>query len=319
MHPEKISDSVCPARVPQGRQIRKILVVVDPTARDHACVEKAARIAAGVGADLELFVCDILQEDDSATRAARDEQAIALLQTLAAPLRGRGLGVECRTEWHSPLEQGVGLRVLRSNADLVVKDTHHHAIDAVGGGYGLTDWTLIRQIPVPLLLVRPTAWPARPHLTVGIDPMHPARRSESLDEEMIGLAVQVASATHGSVDALHVLQNPPHLPGEAVSAEAVALAHALAREDCTRLVRRSAESGKPVELHFEPGRVASNILAFAAAHATQILVLGSGAHSRWRQTGASGTAAQILESLTCDLLVVRPPGYVSPLLVTEDD
>jgi hypothetical protein len=49
-----------------------------------------------------------------------------------------------------------------------------------------------------------------------------------------------------------------------------------------------------------------------------LVVVDAGAHNHWRQTGASGTAAQILESLTCDLLVVRPPGYVSPLLVTED-
>jgi hypothetical protein len=35
-------------------------------------------------------------------------------------------------------------------------------------------------------------------------------------------------------------------------------------------------------------------------------------------SAASGTAAQILERIRCDLLIVKPPGFISPLLVTDD-
>ncbi|HTU67585.1 MAG TPA: universal stress protein [Steroidobacteraceae bacterium] len=319
MRLEPVPEMACPLHVAKARRIGRILVVVDPTATVHPCVEKAARIATGIGATLELFVCDVLQEGDGAARAQREERAHAQLQALAAPLRGRGLVVECRCEWHAPLEQGIGLRVLRSGADFVVKDTHSHVLDGMRGGYGLTDWTLIRQIPVPLLLVRATPWPSRPHVTVGIDPLHPAQRPAALDEEMVQLAGDVARATRGTVDALHVLQEPPHLPGDPVTPEARALAHDHAREECRQLVARARDDTTPVDLHFTRGRIAPGVLGFVAAHATDILVLGSGAHSRWRQTGASGTAAQILEFLACDLLVVRPPGYLSPLLVTDDE
>ena len=37
---------------------KKILVVVDPTAADHPCVDRAAWLAESVSADVELFICD---------------------------------------------------------------------------------------------------------------------------------------------------------------------------------------------------------------------------------------------------------------------
>jgi universal stress protein E len=307
-----------PLQSRRRRCIERILVVIDAGAPVHPCVDKAERIAAGCGATLELYVCDTLQEGEPADRSAREERALALLDKLASGLRARGLTVETHTEWHAPLEQGIGLRVLSSNPDLVVKDTHLHHLAPGRDGYGLTDWTLIRQIPVPLLLVRPDPWPARPCVTVGVDPLHPAQRPESLDDSMITVGLEVATAVRARIDALHVLQEPPHLPGQAVPAEARASAHAHAREEVTRLVTRHEGVLNPISLNFVRGGVAASVLEFAAGHGTNILVLGSGAHSRWRQSGASGTAAQILESLACDLLVVRPPGYVSPLLVTED-
>jgi nucleotide-binding universal stress UspA family protein len=49
-----------------------------------------------------------------------------------------------------------------------------------------------------------------------------------------------------------------------------------------------------------------------------MLVMGVAARSRFTHVGPAGTAAQILERLDCDLLVVKPAGFVSPLLVTED-
>jgi len=318
MQPEQIANRELPPPAVSRQRITHILVVVDPTASEHPCVDKAARIAAGCGATLELFVCDVQQDGEPSERNLREEQALALLERLAAGLRARGLTVEYRTEWHAPLEQGIGLRVLHSNADFVVKDTHRHPLAPGRGGYGLTDWTLIRQIPVPLLLVRPGAWPEHPHIAVSVDPMQPARRPESLDESMIGLGAEVANATRGTIDALHVLREPPHLPGETVAPEARTAAHEQARATVTGLVARCDGGGNPVALHFVNGRVAPSVLGFVATRATHILVMGSGAHSRWRQTGASGTAAQILESLACDLLVVRPPGYLSPLLVSDD-
>lgn len=88
--------------------IENILVVVDPTATSHPCVDKAARIAQGFGSTLELFIGDVEQGGGSTFLDYRKnlrERRLATLETLAAPLRARGIHVRTESQWHVPLEQ----------------------------------------------------------------------------------------------------------------------------------------------------------------------------------------------------------------------
>jgi nucleotide-binding universal stress UspA family protein len=60
------------------------------------------------------------------------------------------------------------------------------------------------------------------------------------------------------------------------------------------------------------------VIGFAAEYRPNLMLLGASARPRWAYANASGTAAQVLESLTCDLLVVKPAGFVSPLLISDE-
>lgn len=315
----KFEEIECPIHAAPRPRLARVLVVIDPTSKEQPGLEKAARIALGCGALLELFICEASVDLSEAEHEARLERSLSMLEDLAAGLRARGLQVECRSDRHAPLEQGVALHVIRTAPDLVVKDTHRHALAPMRGALSLTDWTLIRLCAVPLLLVRPEPWTNAPLFSVSLDPCHPAVRPEALDESMLALGMTLAAALRGSLDALHVLQTPPHLPGEKVSPSARAMAHERARDTVTRVVTRSNDSGTPIPLHFLVGRVADSVAGFAVTHDCDVLVMGAGARARWPSAGPSGTAAQVLETLPCDLLVVKPPGFVSPLLVTDDE
>ncbi len=251
------------SEVPMGQSgsPRRILVVIDPASLEQPALDKAARMAARGDAALELHVCDVdegiaeswtggahMQE----YRALREQRQLQELERLAAPLRARGLRVECSWQWHAPLELGIGHHVIRTHSDLVVKGTHRH-VPLPRGSASHADWHLICQVPVPLLLVHPRPWPAAVRIAAAVDPCHPADRPASLDTAILEQAHALADATDGALEVLHVLQSPPHLPGEL-------------RPD--------------------------------------VLVVG-------------GTVARILEAVDCDLLVVKPPGFVSPLLVTD--
>src|SRR5690349_14964097 len=82
--------------------LRKIMVVVDPAALSHACIEKAARIALAFGSSLEIFCC--IRPSDlpetwaggttlAAYRGVLRERQVGALDALAKPLRARGLAV----------------------------------------------------------------------------------------------------------------------------------------------------------------------------------------------------------------------------------
>jgi universal stress protein E len=301
--------------------IQKILVVVDPTTGEQAALQKAARMAASCGASLELYICDVEQNlPESWTGGARAEEFRHLmrqrhlqeLELLARPLRERGLDVTTVAEWHPPLEEGIGHHVIRTAPDLVIKETHWHAAMR-RVSLTRTDWILIRQIPAPLLLVRRTPWPSAPRVLVSVDPCHPADHPPALDEALIESGRSVANALAADMEVVHVLQNPPHLPRDPVSPE---LKNVYQERACAAVTRLAQRAG--VGVRFADGAVDAGIVKLVDQTQPSILVMGAVARPRWVHSAASGTAAQILERIRCDLLIVKPPGFISPLLVTDD-
>jgi universal stress protein E len=303
--------------------IQKILVVIDPTAIAHACLEKAARLASACGASLELFICesdeDLPESWAGGTTLAQyrgiaRERRIAQLAALAAPLRASGLSVNTSIEWHAPLAEGIVQHAIRSAADLVVKDTDQR-IPGRNALASRIDWILIRQVPAPLLLVRRGPWPAHPSIGVAVDPCHPADRPVALDESMIGTAGSFGRALSGRVELLHALESPPHLPGDRVTDEAREAAYARDKAAVERLAERSGITARAV--YFLPSRVPDGIVELAERVSPDVLVIGAPGRSHVHYSTAS-TASIVLEMSDCDLLVVKAPGFVSPAFVTDD-
>src|SRR5690348_14867166 len=158
-------------------RICNILVIVDPTAQTHPAVAKAALLAEKFHARMELFACETTASREARLAAHLSKDANrpfvvdlkSMLETLAAPLRARGVDVTTETDRGDPLHDALVDRIRRASAELVVKDTHHHSL---GQRTILTntDWELIRRCPVPLLLVKPGAWAAAPKLLAAVDP-----------------------------------------------------------------------------------------------------------------------------------------------------
>lgn len=305
-------------KTPQPVALRRILVVVDPTAQQQPALDKAALLAARSGSSLELHVCDVDdQTPDSWAGGSRMEEYRELrrqrqlqeFDRLAAPLRASAMRVDTSWQWHAPLERGIGHHVIRSQPDLVIKATHRHPA-LPRGAASHTDWNLIRLLPAPLLLVHAKPWPDALKVAAAVDPGHPADRPALLDAAVLEQARALAGISGGALDVFHVLQTPPHLPGEAVPPESRAMANARARDAVGQLAHGS-------KVNFVEGALVEGLLQLLAVHRPDVLVMGAVARPRSAHSPAGGTAAQILERADCDLLVVKSPGFVSPLLVTD--
>lgn len=299
---------------------RKILAIIDPTAHAQPALEKAARLALLCGASLELYICDVRQDVPESWAGGRSsdeyrellrQRAQQDLTALAEPLRQLGIEVHLAYEWHAPLEQGIGHHVIRAQPDLVVKESRRHGV--LDFATARTDWTLMSQVPGALLLVRAGVWPDAPRLAAALDPLHPADRPVQLDQLLARTAQDMARLLQGSMQVFHVLQGPPHLPGDAVSGEQVAAAHDLARAAVDEGAR-----GVGATPCYAQGPVAEGLIQLAAAHAPDILLMGAVARPRSIHANAGGTAARVLDGIACDLLVLKPPGFISPMLTTND-
>lgn len=320
-------ESILPARVrpdtsfrPKTRW-RKILVVIDPAAPVQPALEKAARIALQTGGSLELYICDVRRELPESWaggdhlqqyREILRRRAEAEMESFARPLRDDGLAVMTRYEWHAPLEEGIGHHVIRTGPDLVVKETHRHGI-ASRASVNHTDWNLIQQLPTDLLLVRRRSWAEAPRFASAVDPLHPAERPVELDERIAQAGIALAGALHGSMEIFHVLETPPHLPVDPVPEERRLAAHSSARNALTMLGDRIS-----APVRFAEGGAAEGIVDLARQHLPDVLIMGSVARQRAVRAAAGGTAVLVLEHVDCDLLVMKPTGFVSPLLITTD-
>ena len=298
---------------------RNILVIVDPTANEQPAVDKAAILAAKFAARLELFVCDTQSAREArllaqSLKGARPFDAKALVESIAAPLRAKGLDVTTEVAWTESLDAGLVARVCRGTADLVVKDTHHHSL-AQRTFLSNTDWQLIRGCTVPLLLTKQTAWSAAPRLIAAIDPEHVNDKPAQLDRVIMTHASQLTDALSGDLHVLHA-----YLPAAiAASATAAPLGGVIVSEEDLRQEREARlDSVKRVtdpwniddaHIHLELGGPAAALPLVADNLHADVIVMGAVSRRGLKRVLMGSTAEDVLERLPCDALIVKPPGF----------
>lgn len=303
--------------------IKQILVIVDPTASEHPALAKAAMLAEKFNARLELFVCD--------TKAAREIRLLShvrenpgapvpvnikgMLESLAAPLRARGLDVTTETACADPLHVGLIERMRHTRADLVVKDTHHHSL-AQRTFLTNTDWQLIRCCPVPLLLTKAAPWAAAPRIVAAVDPGHVNDKPEILDHWIVEHASLFAQRLQGELHVVHVYV-PMAIIGSATivspsMAAAVTPGDLEVEEQSRRKLVTSlvSEYNVPAEnVHLELGGPAQVLPIAAARVNADVMAMGAIARSGLKRIFIGSTAEDVLERLPCDALIVKPPQF----------
>ena len=193
--------------------IRRILVAVkDPAARTQPAVQKAAQLAAGLGARLELFhaICEPIFVDALALAGKPLQQLedewrdrhLGRLERLAAKLRGDGLTVTIACDWDYPAFEAVVRRAQRSRSDLIVAE-RHASIHLAPWLLRFNDWELLRRSPVPVLLVKSGRRWERPAVLAAVDPSHSFAKPAKLDAAIVESAMAVTEALRGKLHAVH--------------------------------------------------------------------------------------------------------------------
>lgn len=309
--------------------ISKVLAVVDPTADDQPATRRAAWLASKSGAELELLVCyynEYLSGDrlfDSPSLENARSEVIAnqekLLELLAEPIRETGVVVTTTASWDHPLYEGVVRRAVASNADIVFKDTHHHSAVA-RALLTNTDWNLIRTCPTPLWLVKSSDLADEPVFVAAIDPMNQHDKPAALDDEILNISKLIGETVGGNVHAFHSYDPriavatatanayiPVSLPFDEIEQQMhedhqkrfneITLFHGIA-DDHAHLVAGLTHE----ELPF----IAKNLGA-------DVVVMGAVARNRWKRLFIGATAERTLEHLPCDLLIVKPDWFQTPV------
>jgi universal stress protein E len=306
-------------------RLRTLLVVIDPEAPRSPAFAKAWRLARAFNARVELLICDVTPSLAPELYATAEPLTAVLepvraqhqvcLDSLAAPLKSEGLAVTTCVEFGRPLHTALEARIRAVTPDLVIKDTHHHSL-VRRTVITNTDWHLIRDCPVPLLLAKPHTWPDVLRVVAAVDAGHAGDRSDFLTHAIIDASVRLARGFGALPDLVHAwspapllaqmtaigapawpaVSVPPELIGDLDQFDADRLAH-LARV-------HDVESGR---VHRIEGVAGDVLPEFAEREQVDMLVMGAVSRSALERLFVGNTAERLLERIPCDVLIVKLP------------
>ena len=305
-------------------KVRHVLVVIDPTATSAPALERAAWLAKGLGARLELFVCDYDPNvadsrifDTDAASQARDhllDTERRTLESLAKPLTASGLDVALDVRWDYPLYEGIVRKAADSRADIVVKDTHYHSV-LKRSIFSNTDWSLIRHCPAELWLVKPHPIGTPPRIVAAVDPLHERDKPAELDHRILRAAIGLRDAVGGELDVFHAFDIAPLL---AASSDSMTMPIALPVRELTDALQKEhreavleltdAHGIGHDRVHVHQGGTRQLLVSFTEQLHADIVVMGAVSRSGLQRLFLGSTAEDVLDKLGCDLVIVKPAG-----------
>ncbi len=292
--------------------VSRLLCVIDPTVDHQPALQRAAWVARSTGAELELMICYYNQYlndnrifggpsmDDARATATRRHESI--LEALAEPLRNKDLVVKTTAIFDHPLYAGVIRQAVRSGADMVFKDTHHHA--AISRAlFTHTDWHLTRACPVPLWLVKPHPIEHPVVFIAAIDPLNQNDKPAALDDRILQLSKGIAGELNGVVHAFHSYD-----PRVALSS-ATANAYIPVSLSCDEIEKQLREQHKKrfdeiadfhqigtERCHLISGLAQDELRALAANLNAMVVVMGAVARNLWNRVSIGATAKRTMDT-----------------------
>lgn len=306
---------------------RRILVAIkNPGSRAQPALRKAAQLAAALGARLELFhaisqpvYLDAFMLEgltlEQTQKQWRDRLA-RKLEKHADALRAEGLGVDVRCEWDFPVYEAVIRRASRTDADLIVAERHatKHVLPWL---LRFNDWELLRRSPVPVLLVKSSRPWRKPGVLAAIDPLHSFAKPAKLDGEIMEAAQMTAQALGGKLHLAHAFPGAL-LPAERLNPVSAELAVSMEKQ-ATREARKAFVAAiehadlSGARKHFVSGHAVDVIPKLAKQQHVQLVVMGAVSRSGLKRLVIGNIAEQVLDALPCDVLVIKPANFKSPV------
>ena len=204
--------------------------------------------------------------------------------------------------------------------DLVIKEAE--PIDEGAEGFKALDMTLLRKCPCAVWLHRPINKPRdKRRIAVAIDPMKTSDEQHAMSLRLLELSRSIADTCDSRLHIIscweyylenYLVDNAWFQVDEAQLADEVSHAKVKHEQALQSLIKESGISGEMV-IHLLHGKPDEQIPNSVDELEIDVLVMGTLA-----RTGISGfvignTAENILQSISCSLVAMKPEGFVSPI------
>ena len=281
-------------------------------------VDRVGRIARGLEADVELFH-SIYQPEmvGPAERERRVDTVIATqvedahrrLECIADMLRTQGVRARSSVRWDYPVYEAVVRQVLHSHADLLVVPATA-TTDIGRQTLHYREARLIETCPCPLLLLKAPEVYSKGCVVAAVDPLHAYEVPEELDETIVGAAKTVSYALAEAP--VYLYHADPHMGAVMTSnPQGERARRNLVHERVRELAQRHNIPAANVRV--DAGMVENALPEFARDARADVIVMGALSRTYAQRAILGHKAELVLDAVSCDILVVKPPGFTSPV------
>jgi universal stress protein E len=305
-------------------EYKKILVVINPTVDHQAALARAVELATKSNASITAFlsIYDFSYEMTSilsshereAMRQGVIDQRSAWLDTAIAPFNSAGVAIDSKVIWHNRPFESVINCALEGQYDLIVKSTHEHdKLKAVI--FTPTDWHLMRKAPMPVLMVKEHDWPVAGKILCALNVASEDTEHQTLNGKIIEHAKDLATKFAADVHLVNGYPGTPvNLAIELPDFDANAYNNNIRMQHQSRVECLAQAYDIPLErCHVEEGLPEDVIPEVADRIDAELVILGTVGRTGFSAALIGNTAEHVIDSIRCDLLAIKPEGYVSPL------
>lgn len=303
---------------------QNILVAIDASQDDQPALRRAVYLHHRIGCRIKAFLpiyefsyemTTLLSPDErTAMRKGVISQRTAWLKEQAQAYIDAGVPVDIKVVWHNRPFEAIIQEVVAGQHDLVLKMAHQY--DRLGAVlFTPTDWHLLRKCPCPVWIVKDQPWPEGGKAVVAVnltseEPHHDALNEKLLRETLL-LAEKVDQTDVHLVGAYPV--TPVSISIELPDFDATTYNSAIRGQHLIAMKSlRQKFSISEDHTHVEKGLAEEVIPDLACQLEAGIVVLGTIGRTGLSAAFLGNTAEQVIDSLRCDLLVIKPDDFACP-------
>jgi universal stress protein E len=265
----------------------KLFVVYDPTTEEQPALARAAVSAQNGNEAIHLYSCIYSYLSKPGDDTGDVERLVAAqeqkLNQAVAPLVESGIEVTTEVEWREDWYQAIPEAAERCSANVVVKSSHSHT----RGQRRLkktSDWVLIRNCPLPILLVKKKEVSQAQRVLAAIDNRVHEESYKKLNRAILDLCQRFAEREDTEVHFVSAYKD---------------LAD---RADKGALTRACGVKGD--NIHIKQGKPSKVIVKIARKIDANLVVIGNSARSGMAALVKTNTVENVIDKLDCDLLCI---------------
>ncbi|WP_413284432.1 universal stress protein UspE [Vibrio sp. MA40-2] len=253
-------------------------------------------------------------DERNAMRKGVVQQRVSWMNKVAAPYIDDSVNFQVKVVWHNrPYEAIIG-EVFEGNHDILIKATRKHDIlESVI--FTPTDWHLLRKAPCPVLLVKEHEWPENGNVIASVhvgseNPIH-LELNDCIVQQLLNLC--------GRLDAQPYLVNSYPVTPSNITIELpefdpstytdAVRGHHLKEMKALRQKHGIDETFTRVEQGLPEDVIPAAVKELKAG----LVILGTAGRTGLSAVFIGNTAEQVIDKINCDVLAIKPNGFISPL------